>query len=135
MRAIPVGGHFKANQHTFWSVQALFVCMSAGKKYCLKPLITSFYQTASFSTHSMTVCAHICTCLWLCAYMVLPVQTHVCVSAQVYLILCGPDSHWQLWSENECPASSPLSQMTLLTDLTVSASNHHNIAFLPLMTH
>ena len=50
------------------------------------------------------------------------VRSHVCVEAQVYLRLtCGPGSRQvEAWPETKCPASSSLSQMTLLTDLTLS---------------
>lgn len=97
------------------------------------------------------VCLPICMCLH--AYAVLCSYVSSCPESClrqrlrfIYsLVVWGPDSHWQLRSETECPASSPLSQMTLPTDLTVSSSrspsqassssNHHNNAFLPLMTH
>ncbi len=73
---------------------------------------------------------HICTCLHayvvLCTY-VLSVQIHVCVKAPIYSRpTCGPGSRQPLAvearPETKCPASSSPSQMTLLTDLTVSAS-------------
>lgn len=98
------------------------------------------------------VCPYVCVCTRtrFCAHMFLPVPSHVCVKRLRFiysLVVWGPDSHWQLRSETERPASSPLSQMTLPTDLTVSSSrspsqassssssDHHNNAFLPLMTH
>lgn len=85
--------------------------------------ITSYHK-ASFS--ACCSCSHTCLHVVMCTY-VLSVQSHVCVKAPIYLCLtCGPRSRQPLTVEAKlqakCPASVSLSQMTLLTDLTVSAS-------------
>lgn len=76
------------------------------------------------------MCLHICTCS--CAHVVLllvfpSVRSHVCVKARIYLrFTCGLGSRQPMAvkarPETKCPASFSLSRMTLLTDMTVSAS-------------
>lgn len=120
-------------EHVLYFCMCLCVIFKGGwlAYFSLQLLITSFYHTASFSTHLMPcVCLHICMCLHvnvvMCTYA-LSGQSHGCVKAQIYLRLtCGPGSRQPLAvearPETKCPAFFPLSQMTLLTDLTVSTS-------------
>lgn len=105
-------------------------CRSALWKSACSPPITSFYHTDLFSTRLNAVCMCVCVCLHICtplrssAHVLLPVRSPVCVSAQIYLFICGrrevqTAAGTKLVRPNvqPPPPPSPRSRMTLPADL------------------